>query len=307
MAVLAVTNTLVEGATIFASEHNTNYSDIVTYINNRYNGTDTWLNMKVSATAANPVDVSGSGSTTEVSINNSATDGDPILTFKLSGSQTHVIGVDDGDSDFLKFATTGLATNVAMQIPTTGAQVQFNAGSVGTPSISIIGDTDIGMYKYATNSIGFSCAGVVSLVLDANNRARFTDGTAALPSIALLNDQDTGLYSVSGDVIGLSTGGGNAGQVGVFGGVTQFQGRDGTVAAPYWSFVNDPDTGFYRIGANQVGGGAGGAVSISFDASATAGNTRLLVYDVDNATLERVTVGASDSGGAGYKVLRIPN
>lgn len=47
--------------------------------------------------------------------------------------------------------------------------------------------------------------------------------------------------------------------------------------------------------------------SLRLDANATAGNTRLLIYDVDNATLERVSVGAADSGGAGYKVLRIPN
>jgi len=46
---------------------------------------------------------------------------------------------------------------------------------------------------------------------------------------------------------------------------------------------------------------------IHIDKSVTAGNTRLLIYDVDNATIERVTVGAADSGGAGYKVLRIPN
>lgn len=38
-----------------------------------------------------------------------------------------------------------------------------------------------------------------------------------------------------------------------------------------------------------------------------AGETALWLYDADNATLERVTVGAADSGGAGFKVLRIPN
>lgn len=43
------------------------------------------------------------------------------------------------------------------------------------------------------------------------------------------------------------------------------------------------------------------------DNTATAGNTALRVYDVDNAALERVTVGAADSGGTGFKVLRIPN
>lgn len=44
-----------------------------------------------------------------------------------------------------------------------------------------------------------------------------------------------------------------------------------------------------------------------FDSSATATHTRFMVYDVDNGALERVTVGAADSGGAGFKVLRIPN
>ncbi len=46
---------------------------------------------------------------------------------------------------------------------------------------------------------------------------------------------------------------------------------------------------------------------IGVDGDNTAGNTRLMVYDVDNAMLERVSVGAANSGGAGYKVLRIPN
>jgi hypothetical protein len=46
---------------------------------------------------------------------------------------------------------------------------------------------------------------------------------------------------------------------------------------------------------------------LRLDSSITAGETRMLVWDVDNATLSRVSVGADDSGGTGYKVLRIPN
>jgi len=42
-------------------------------------------------------------------------------------------------------------------------------------------------------------------------------------------------------------------------------------------------------------------------ATPAAGETALYVYDADNATLERVTVGVADSGGVGYKVLRVPN
>ncbi len=48
-------------------------------------------------------------------------------------------------------------------------------------------------------------------------------------------------------------------------------------------------------------------IGFTVEPSTTAGDTYMLVYDVDNATLERVTIGAVDSGGTGFKVLRIPN
>lgn len=60
-------------------------------------------------------------------------------------------------------------------------------------------------------------------------------------------------------------------------------------------------------------GGGPGVFSVNFtaraqiDDSSTASHTSLLLYDVDNGQLERVTVGAADSGGTGFKLLRIPN
>ena len=62
-------------------------------------------------------------------------------------------------------------------------------------------------------------------------------------------------------------------------------------------------TGTRRVDI-QAGNSADAA---RFDDSSTATHTRFFVYDVDNGQLERVTVGAADSGGAGFKVLRIPN
>jgi len=44
-----------------------------------------------------------------------------------------------------------------------------------------------------------------------------------------------------------------------------------------------------------------------FDESSTALDTRFFIYDVDNGQLERVTVGAADSGGTNFKLLRIAN
>lgn len=61
-----------------------------------------------------------------------------------------------------------------------------------------------------------------------------------------------------------------------------------------------------------VPGGSGVTVQTArtgarVSASATAGDTYLMIWDVDNGTLERVTVGAPNSGGAGFKLLCIPN
>lgn len=58
--------------------------------------------------------------------------------------------------------------------------------------------------------------------------------------------------------------------------------------------------------ATQSGQTTSAAVA-RFDRPNTATQTALLLYDVDNNAIERVTVGAADSGGAGFKVLRIPN
>jgi len=65
---------------------------------------------------------------------------------------------------------------------------------------------------------------------------------------------------------------------------------------------------FYDVGTGSAGGTITWATRLTIDdGSATSGNTSLNVYDVDNDTLERVTVGGADSGGSGYKLLRILN
>lgn len=46
---------------------------------------------------------------------------------------------------------------------------------------------------------------------------------------------------------------------------------------------------------------------MQWDGGNGAGTTGIMLWDVDNGTLERVSVGIADSGGVGYKVLRIPN
>jgi|WetSurMetagenome_2_1015567.scaffolds.fasta_scaffold118392_2 hypothetical protein len=52
---------------------------------------------------------------------------------------------------------------------------------------------------------------------------------------------------------------------------------------------------------------ANGAPALELDSTTTAGETRLNLWDVDANAMVKVLVGAADSGGTGYKVLRIPN
>jgi hypothetical protein len=47
--------------------------------------------------------------------------------------------------------------------------------------------------------------------------------------------------------------------------------------------------------------------ALQVDGNTTAGETPLLLLDIDKGTLQRVSIGAADSGGAGFKVLRVPN
>lgn len=48
-------------------------------------------------------------------------------------------------------------------------------------------------------------------------------------------------------------------------------------------------------------------IGIQVQESQAALDTFLFIRDVDNGVLERVSVGAADSGGVGFKLLRIPN
>ena len=226
---LAVTNTFASGATITAAGFNTNFTDVVNYINNRNDGTDEWQLLKVTSTTGNCVVISSSAATTEVSIDNTATTGDPMLSWKLSGTaqfsmgvddsvtgdplviagsgalgttniitiasaaphftltsddattqlridntaadgdvllsfalsgtDTYTFGIDDGDSDLWKFGTTALATNVAFQIPTTGAQIRVSDGTVSLPGLSFISEPDCGWYYISANRLGLATNG----------------------------------------------------------------------------------------------------------------------------------------------------
>ncbi len=71
----------------------------------------------------------------------------------------------------------------------------------------------------------------------------------------------------------------------------------------------DPDTGIGHQAADALSLIAGGleGVRVEDPADLAVSETSLWLYDFDNLTIAQVSVGADDSGGSGFKVLRIPN
>lgn len=70
---------------------------------------------------------------------------------------------------------------------------------------------------------------------------------------------------------------------------------------------NSGSQGFFTPGTNQLGISTNTNEVARFDDDATAHNTRFMLWDVDSGALQRVSVGVADSGGVGFKLLRIPN
>jgi hypothetical protein len=91
------------------------------------------------------------------------------------------------------------------------------------------------------------------------------------------------------------------------GGAAQINYGISSSTQPVYSFISDTQTGIGRAEAGAVSIITQAVEAGRFDKDSTPSNTRFLLYDVDTATLKRVSVGANDSAGSGFKLLRVTN
>jgi len=82
---------------------------------------------------------------------------------------------------------------------------------------------------------------------------------------------------------------------------------DGSASLPAYSFLTDEDTGVWHPSANEWAIACGGAERLRVNLANAANDIRIMVYDHTAAAMVQVTRGAADSGGSGFRVLRIPN
>ena len=202
----------------------------------------------------------------------------------------------------ISIATAGVAraTLDANQLAIgAGVQTQADFGTVALPGFAFNGDIDTGFYRSGNNQIGAATGGSVRTTLDATGLALLGPpiladyGTAAAPGVAFNGDPNTGMYWFSDDKIGWATGGTrrmtlDSADLSLSAGI-QVLGDYGTALLPGISFNGDPNTGFYRSSADNMGVASGGTEYFRF---ASTGTLRAGCLSSDNP------IGAGSLEGA---------
>lgn len=131
---------------------------------------------------------------------------------------------------------------------------------------------------------------------------KFANGAVGLPAMTFASDANTGIYRVSADVLGLSAGGTLILSVATTG-ITitgsfspsgqLLEGAD-TVSLPGYSWASDPDSGMYRIGANNVGVAVNATKILDIS---TTGLNVIGTIQSNGATLSPISFGSSMVNG----------
>lgn len=217
-----------------------------------------------------------------------------------SGDTSNVMGITPGDA-FMRANTDGTDYDVIMNISDPGGvKIQGKSTTTGNVLTILEGDTTIfggdTLYRFGNNGTMqvYGMAGAGTRYVTANAAGVLGTDAGMQQIWQYYNDSSTIMFPYGGDTIFLGISGNST--------VLHYN----TTAFS----LGSEDINKFTIEQNDDGFGfsMGGHTVARIDSSnGTPGETGLMLWDVDNNTLERVTVGAANSGGAGYKVLRIPN
>lgn len=167
------------------------------------------------------------------------------------------------NSSFVGLDSSGVPTmvsNITWVAGTTTGQLIHPVGAAATPSITFLGNTDMGFYWSASNRLGIAMAGVASGRIEANGSGGIyyakADGLSYL-----------GLPSTGG--VDLVAGGTNQNVTATPSGTGKFFVGAAVSTNPQIALATDTDTGIVWFGADQIGINIGGSRMLSFGAVAT--------------------------------------
>ncbi|MBU0667697.1 hypothetical protein KJ951_01165 [Patescibacteria group bacterium] len=163
--------------------------------------------------------------------NSGWTDGGTDVNLTTSTDNVGIGGVSlgklsvDGDTDETQLLIQGNATqtsNLAVFEDSAGTDLvtisgtgvtALTDGTVGAPILTFSGDTNTGIYRVGSDSIGFSAGGVQTLRVGTSGIVTgflaTTDGTAGVPGHSFSNDPDTGMYRSTTNTLGFAGNGAN--------------------------------------------------------------------------------------------------
>ena len=190
-------------------------------------------------------------------------------------------------------------------------QVQFRRGTTADISTFIGADGEVVVdttKKTCVVNDGFQIAGYPLLREDGSNSA-LNVGSLSSCSLKFVNDPNTGIISPGADQIALVTGGASRLSIDSSGSVTipgnllvagAFTGNitldNGSAVVPALRFTNDPDTGIYLAGTNELAISTGGTQRLTTTTTAVT-STLPVVHPLGAAATPSLTFTADTNTG----------
>lgn len=145
------------------------------------------------------------------------------------------------------------------------AYLRLKDGSASAPGLSFSQDTNLGLYRISSNSMGITTGNHLAARFEnAQIRhhlpLRSAPGTAAAPQFSFYDDTNMGMFRSADNRIGFSTDG--VARVTIDSDKMQadnIRTDNGTTAKPAYSFTNDHDTGIRLLSTSQIALVAAGA------------------------------------------------
>jgi hypothetical protein len=172
MTAPAVTNTFSNGTTADASQVNTNFSDLVTYITNRNDGSSTWDRLLVTSSSAVPLIVNNSTGTANIA--NFQDNGTNVFQILDGGdvimNTTKKFYIDSGGDTFLYESSANVMDffgGGSLKLRLAATQVNVASGIdltiPATQKIYLDGGNDTFLTESAGDTLDIATGGVVAL------------------------------------------------------------------------------------------------------------------------------------------------
>lgn len=223
-----------------------------------------------------------------------------LLCVQNSSSQTFGKLMVSGAMEFGRSGPTG--GNDCMAIGPSDSTFRNTGNTSYHTARGISSPASWGIYAQSTQALMFSSTSIDPyLPISFQSSGVITCGGVDSP--LTLRGYNPSTQARTGNGVDIEGGPGGTGSPGNYkgGDINIRAGRTAGNATP--AVIN-----FQTAPAGSSGGGLQAWVdAFRIDANATAGQTRLLLWDIDAGAMKRVSIGASDSGGTGFKLLRVAN